>query len=128
MIGTDEGFNQYQLATNQIKWMESDKGKNHGWIEIKGSVHNKYIRANEEANKGNLVLAGIKDSDNVYGHISIVRPSNRTNSLIVRDGPDTIASSKINSRGVFLKEDFLFNQKSMEIYEKDIQIFYNENI
>jgi len=126
LIGTKEGFNQYKLSTNQLKWLNSDEGKKSGWKKIQGNVTESYVNANKEANKGNLVLAGIEEDENVLGHISIVRPSNRTDDMIKRDGPDTIASSKINSRSVFLREDFMFNRKNMENYENKIQIFVNE--
>lgn len=126
MIGTKEGFNQKGLATNQLKWLSSEDARKNGWKKIEGSVPNVYVTANNEAKNGNLVVAGVEDDENMFGHISIVRPSNRTDYLIKRDGPDTIASSKINSKSVFLREDFLFNRKEMEPYENKIKIFVNK--
>ena len=126
MIGTKEGFNQKGLATNQLKWLSSEDARKNGWKKIEGSVPNVYVTANNEAKNGNLVVAGVEDDENMFGHISIVRPSNRTDYLIKRDGPDTIASSKINAKSVFLREDFLFNRKEMEPYENKIKIFVNK--
>ncbi len=126
LIGTKEGFNQKGLATNQLKWLKTEDAKKNGWEKIKENVPNSYVTANKEANKGNIVLAGVEDDKELFGHVSIVRPSNRPDFLIKRDGPDTIASSKINSRSVFLKEDFLFNRKDIEPYENRIQFYVNK--
>lgn len=128
MIGTEDGYSQYKLATNQLQWLNSDEAKKYGWKKIEGSVEDIYVKANKEACAGNLVIAGIEDDEDVLGHISIVRPSNRENFLIIRDGPDTIASSKVNSRAVFLRDDFLFTNKDMEKFENRLQIFSNSRI
>jgi hypothetical protein len=128
MIGTEEGYSQYKLATNQLQWLNSNEAKKEGWKKIEGSVPDIYLKANREAVAGNLVIAGIEDDDDVLGHISIIRPSTRENFLIKRDGPDTIASSKVNSHAVFLRDDFLFTNKDMEKFENRLQIFSNSNV
>lgn len=127
LIGTKEGFNQKGLATNQLKWLKTDEAKQNGWERINESLPNVYVTANKEANKGNVVIVGVEDDDKLLGHVSIVRPSNRSDYLIKRDGPDTIASSKINSKSVFLKEDFLFNRKEMEPFENRLQFYVNKS-
>uniref|UniRef100_A0A6C0BUL7 Uncharacterized protein n=1 Tax=viral metagenome TaxID=1070528 RepID=A0A6C0BUL7_9ZZZZ len=126
MIGTREGFNQKGLATNQLKWLKTDEAKQNGWERIHESIPQAYVTANNEASKGNVVLVGVEDDDKLFGHVSIVRPSNRSNYLIMRDGPDTIASSKINSNAITLKEDFLFNRNELEQYENRIQLYVNK--
>jgi|TARA_B110000967_G_scaffold172663_1_gene183838 hypothetical protein len=127
LIGTKEGFNQKGLATNQLKWLKTEDAQKNGWEKINETVPTAYVSANKEANKGNIVIAGVEDDANLLGHVSIVRPSNRSDYLIKRDGPDTIASSKINARSVFLKEDFMFNRKELEPFENKLQFFVNRN-
>ena len=107
-------------------FVTEDAQKN-GWEKINETVPTAYVSANKEANKGNIVIAGVEDDANLLGHVSIVRPSNRSDYLIKRDGPDTIASSKINARSVFLKEDFMFNRKELEPFENKLQFFVNRN-
>jgi len=126
MIGTPE-YKQYNLSTNQIKWLESEKGKEAGWVEIKeDKIENKYRQAHKMANQGKLVIVGMKATSKTYGHIAIVRPSDKIDYFLVREGPQLITSSHINSYSVSLKEDFMLHNKEIKELENNLQFFVHE--
>ena len=78
------------------------------------------------ANQGKLVIVGMKATSKTYGHIAIVRPSDKIDYFLVREGPQLITSSHINSYSVSLKEDFMLHNKEIKELENNLQFFVHE--
>lgn len=124
MIGTPE-YKQYHLATNQMKWLRTNEAKECGWREINGNLKEKYITSQKKANDGYLVIAGVEQDNQIRGHIAIVRPSNKLKFYVVREGPEVMSSSTINTYSSSIKEDFLYYQKNMKDFENRTRFYYN---
>ena len=90
------------LANAQFDWLGSDSGKKAGWSpSVSGSS------AQDDANKGSLVVAVYKNSDEKKsGHIAIVRPGERTADQIAIDGPEVIQAGGTNFTKTTLRRGF----------------------
>jgi len=126
MIGTPE-YKQYNLSTNQMRWLKTDDAKKSGWNEINGSLNEKYLMSQKKANNGYLVIAGVEQDNEIRGHIAIVRPSNKMDFYVKNEGPEVMSSSTINTVSSSLRDDFLYYQKDMKDFENRTKFYYNEN-
>jgi hypothetical protein len=71
--------------------------------------------AQELANQGNIVVAVWKNPDTEKpGHIVIVRPSEKSESLIISDGPDIIQAGHKNYNNTTLREGFKQHKGAFE--------------
>lgn len=128
VIPSPPEYSQYHLATKQIQWLNTDDATKHGWCKIEQNIPELYYEAVRLANRGHLVLVGIKQTHYTNGHIAIVRPSNKLKYFITNDGPDVITSGIVNSYSTSMKEDFKLYQKvPINLYDK-LEFYYNEKI
>jgi len=92
---------QILLANAQYDWLETEGAKN-GWRALRDGQE-----AQQDANRGMLVVASYKNKhDDKPGHIVIVRPSDKTSSEILSEGPQVTQAGTINHRSIDLKEGF----------------------
>lgn len=113
------------LASAQFDWLKSESAHNLGWRQISDpNLLNVYIKAQDYANKGMMVVASYKNI-NPYkpGHIAIVTPSNLSVEEVSKKGPKLIMSSNKNYSSIDFIDGFKRHIKSFP--EKDILFFYN---
>lgn len=73
------------------------------------------MEAQDLANQGNVVVAVWKNPDiEKPGHIAIIRPSEKSESLIFSDGPDIIQAGQRNYNNTTLKEGFKQHKGAFE--------------
>jgi hypothetical protein len=83
---------QALLANAQMRWLR-DHGVEHGWRTLAS-----YVEAQSAANRGELVLEAFENPDlHKPGHIAIVRPSEKPQSDIDRDGPQETQAGEQNA-------------------------------
>lgn len=128
VIPSPPEYSQYHLATKQLKWLNTQIAKEHGWEKINQNIPDVYYEAIRLANKGHLVLVGIKQTHYTNGHISVVRPSSKLSYFIQHDGPDVITAGTINSYSMSMKEDFKLDILDLKVpinlYDK-LEFYYN---
>ena len=128
VIPSPPEYSQYHLATKQLKWLNTQTAKEHGWERIDKNIPDVYYEAVRLANKGHLVLIGLKQTHYTNGHISIVRPSNKLSYFIKHDGPDVITSGTINSYSMSMKEDFKLDLKvPINLYD-NLEFYFNTKL
>jgi hypothetical protein len=92
---------QQLLSNAQMKWLETN-GQERGWRQV-GSP----TRAQEEANRGILVVASYANPDpHRPGHIAIVRPSLKSPSELDRDGPQVTMAGGHNYLSTTMRRGF----------------------
>ncbi len=93
---------QVLLANAQVDWLDSDEGRNKGWRSVRDG-----FEAQALANSGSLVVAAYKNHhDDKPGHIAIVRPSNKGEAAILREGPQITQAGGTNYRSTTLVQGF----------------------
>jgi hypothetical protein len=93
---------QALLANAQYDWLGSDEGERQGWRAVHGGVE-----AQALANRGKLVVATYRNHhDDKPGHIAIVRPSDKSESAILREGPEITQAGSTNYRSTSLRQGF----------------------
>ena len=89
------------LANAQQDWL-CGAGTNEGWQRVKSP-----IEAQQLANQGWLVVVTCKNPDPKRpGHIAIVRPSTKSDDLLLAQGPDIIQAGAQNSNSTTTQEGF----------------------
>jgi hypothetical protein len=92
---------QTLLANAQYDWL-AGAGAAQGWVPLSGAQE-----AQRKANRGWLVVAAYRNhKDDKPGHIAIVRPSDRDEASIDRDGPEITQAGEINYRDTTLRQGF----------------------
>lgn len=97
------------LSNAQYIWL-LENGPEKDWTQV-------YLptEAQELANQGNMVVAAWRNTDNEKpGHIVIVRPSEKTESLVLADGPDVIQAGHRNYNSTTLREGFKNHKGAFE--------------
>jgi hypothetical protein len=80
------------LANAQYEWLGTAEAQAQGWRPV-GDAHS----AQSLANQGKLVVISYASPDpHRPGHIVIVRPSEKTEADLDRDGPDIIQAGMVN--------------------------------
>lgn len=93
---------QQLLANAQAGWLAGGEARKQGWQEISGAR-----RAQMEANRGNLVLAVYANPDpREPGHIAIVRPSEKSEQALDRNGPQIIQAGNHNHSSTTVRVGF----------------------
>jgi hypothetical protein len=89
------------LANAQFDWL-GQAGKAQGWLELESG-----LKAQGFANQGFFVVAVYKSRKiDASGHIAIIRPENKTEELILKQGPQLIQAGMKNHRSTSLHEGF----------------------
>jgi hypothetical protein len=89
------------LASAQQDWL-GGAGASRGWAAVKSP-----IEAQELANRGQLVLVTFKSPDpKKPGHIAIVRPSDKSETEILAEGPQVVQAGRFNHNSTSAKEGF----------------------
>jgi hypothetical protein len=111
---------QLLLANAQYDWL-SAKGTSEGWSPVKTQ-----IEAQRFANRGKIVVAVLKNSDNkLPGHIAIVRPADKSEALIKTEGPEVTQAGLHNHNSATLKEGFSAHPGA---FEKNEIIFFEHAV
>lgn len=93
---------QTLLANAQVEWLGSDAGRQKGWRGVRDGVE-----AQALANRGELVVAAYRNPhDDKPGHIAIVRPSDKGEAAILREGPQITQAGGTNYRSTTLRQGF----------------------
>ena len=89
------------LANAQYEWLGSI-GVQQGWRRLQSG-----IEAQASANRGLLVVAVYRNHhDDKPGHIAIVRPADRTDAAIAKEGPLVTQAGGTNYRSTTLAQGF----------------------
>jgi hypothetical protein len=100
LLRPPEHSSQY-LANAQSDWLAAD-GQKQGWAPVTTAW-----RAQQLANQGQVVVAIFKESDpKRHGHIALVRPSEKSEKLVTKEGPQIIQAGMENYQSTSLKEGF----------------------
>jgi hypothetical protein len=111
------------LANAQFDWLFSDNAKQNGWKEIN---ENKLLKAQEYANKGVVVVVVKQNADRKKpGHIALVMPCAKTDSLVFQEGPTMIQAGRINSSSISFKNAFRHHTKEWQQNFNRISFFYH---
>ena len=104
------------LANAQNDWLIS-QGEQNGWSQITS-----LLEVQQFANQGNLIVAVCRNpKPNSHGHIAIVRPSTKRESLILEEGPDIIQAGARNHVCTSLKQGFKYHPN--ELRENKVLFF-----
>jgi hypothetical protein len=83
---------QTLLANAQMAWLDSDAGRHAGWRPVVTPAE-----AQAAANRGELVVAVYQNPDpHRPGHIAVLRPSDKTQEQLDRDGPQEAQAGSHN--------------------------------
>ncbi len=97
------------LANAQQDWL-CGTGTNQGWRRIESPNE-----AQKLANEGVLVVVTFKSPDPEHpGHIAIVRPSTKSDELILAEGPDIIQAGMHNYSRTTTREGFKHHSGAFE--------------
>ena len=92
---------QILLANAQYDWLPTE-GAVRGWKRVSDEIEAQHL-----ANQGWLVLAAYRNHrDDKPGHIAIVRPNDKTLSVLHEEGPQITQAGTINYRSIALREGF----------------------
>lgn len=92
---------QELLANAQMRWLR-EHGAEHGWYTLQTGAD-----AQAAANRGELVLEAFENPDrHKPGHIAIVRPSEKTQERLDRDGPQETQAGEENVLSTTTVEGF----------------------
>jgi len=110
---------QVHLATAQQEWLSSE-GASRGWTPVRSPFD-----AQRLANEGKIVVAVYASPDpKKAGHVAIVRPSDKAESRIRREGPDVIQAGMENASSTSLREGFRHHRGAWESATKyQVQFF-----
>lgn len=93
---------QQLLANAQAGWLAGHEAQKQGWLEISGAR-----RSQTEANRGNLVIVVYANPDSHEpGHVAIVRPSEKSEQALVRNGPQIIQAGNHNHSSTTVRVGF----------------------
>jgi hypothetical protein len=88
------------LANEQADWLATNKIS--AWYPIPRATDAQHI-----ANAGGLVMATLRESpDSKSGHISVVRPSTKSDAEILEEGPQSCQSGMVNYNDIDVKTGF----------------------
>ena len=94
---------QTNLANMQRDWLE-DEGREKGWRKVSGT------EAQRLANLGVVVVASFKNTDPKFhgghGHIAIIRPSEKSEATVCREGPQITQAGGHNYNSAPLTSGF----------------------
>lgn len=104
------------LANAQNEWLNT-QGAMQGWERVEDGAH-----AQALANQGYLVVASYKNPDpKKRGHIAIVRPSEKSITEILSDGPQIIQAGGTNYNSASLRQGFMAHPRAFP--NNQIQFF-----
>ena len=93
---------QTLLANAQWDWLDSAAAAVQGWHPVRDGVE-----AQEKANQGELVVVVYKNHNpEKPGHIAIVRPSDKSETALLNEGPQITQAGGTNYRSATLREGF----------------------
>ena len=93
---------QQLLANAQAAWLASDAARKDGWHSVNGDRDAQLL-----ANRGELVVVVYANPDRQEpGHIAIVRPSEKSARLLLRDGPQIIQAGNHNHSSTTVRVGF----------------------
>jgi len=93
---------QVLLANAQVEWLRGEEARAKGWHPVSDAR-----AAQEEANRGSLVLAVFANPDkHKPGHVAIVRPSEKSMRELEHDGPQIIQAGQHNHISTALRIGF----------------------
>jgi hypothetical protein len=93
---------QQLLANAQAEWLAGPAARAAEWQEIAGAK-----RAQSEANRGNLVLVVFANPDaHEPGHVAVVRPSEKSQIALERNGPQIIQAGTHNHASTTVRIGF----------------------
>jgi hypothetical protein len=93
---------QILLANAQLAWLESSAGREGGWRPVATPAE-----AQAAANRGELVVAAYRNPDpRRPGHIAVLRPSEKTQAELDRDGPQEAQAGTHNWLSVSVARGF----------------------
>ena len=89
------------LANAQYDWLQKE-GRMEGWNPASSMTE-----AQRRANQGELVVAVYKENDSKkHGHIALVRPDEKSEDAVRKEGPQIIQAGLTNFNSATLKEGF----------------------
>ena len=110
---------QVHLATAQQEWLSSEGGAR-GWRPVHSPFDAQHL-----ANEGKVVVAVYASPDpKKAGHIAIVRPSDKPESRIRREGPDVIQAGMENESSTSLKDGFRHHRGAWESASEHGVLFF----
>ncbi len=90
------------LANAQFDWLGGAGARDRGWSEIGDAV-----AAQQAANDGRLVIAIYRNHhDDKPGHTAIVRPSAKSDAVILAEGPEVAQAGGTNYNATSLQRGF----------------------
>jgi len=118
------GHAQDLLSNAQFDWLSTSAAVAQAWKHIAGD--NRYAQAQDLANKGFVVVAVAKNSDDRKpGHIALVMPAVITDKDLTENGPQIIMAGAKNYTNISLKTGFKgFYSKWPE---SQIEFYYYQN-
>jgi len=118
---------QILLANAQYDWLQNPDAQAKGWSAITGNDRpGLYIRVQEYANKGWLVVAVCKNPDaSKPGHVALVMPKQVALSKIGEGGPVVTMAGTHNFNYISLKNGFKSHLSGWPEYE--VLFFFNNS-
>jgi hypothetical protein len=112
------------LSNAQFDWLSTSAAVAQAWKHIPGD--NRYAQAQDLANKGFVVVAVVKNSDeHKPGHVALVNPAVITDKELAENGPLIIMAGAKNYSSISLKAGFKgFYSKWPE---NQVEFYYYEN-
>lgn len=93
---------QKLLANAQAEWFSSQQGRKDGWSELSDARE-----AQTAANRGDLAVVVYANPDpDKPGHIAVVRPSDKSEHDLRREGPQIIQAGEHNRNSTVVKLGF----------------------
>ncbi len=93
---------QTLLANAQMRWLDSREAHDDGWRRVVSPAE-----AQAAANRGELVVAVFENPDpHRPGHIAVLRPSEKTQAELDRDGPQEAQAGSRNWLSTSVAEGF----------------------
>jgi len=97
------------LANAQYDWLRS-QGSQSGWMFVDNG-----LRAQQISNQGCLVVVAFHNPDSKKaGHIAIVRPSDKSDADLQKEGPDIIQAGLENYNATSVLQGFSHHIKSAQ--------------
>jgi len=96
---------QILLANAQVAWLEGDVARERGWHRVKNMRE-----AQALANQGHLVVVAYPNPDpKKPGHIAIVRPADKDEAELRRDGPQITQAGEKNALSTTMRIGFKYH-------------------
>ncbi len=100
---------QELLANAQSEWL-GGPGREAGWVPVRDGRD-----AQKRANRGEIVVASYRSANpHRAGHIAIVRPGDKSDARIDREGPDVIQAGQSNYASTSLQNAFHHHRGAWE--------------